>query len=290
MKIAFASDLHQEFLRDREAAADPATRFDLGSLPSDVDVTVIAGDLDVTLSASLRRIAQEIPDRECVYVSGNHDFYSNPASPQTMAEILAEGRQLARELGIHFLENDSVEIGGCRFIGATLWTDMESVGRGHRASKIAEARGRYGMTDYRAMKRWSTAHPGKRKPATPEQTIAMHSASRAYIERTLAEPFAGPTVVISHHAPHPDSLDPRHAGKLDYCYASNLSLVLEGPDAPDLWLHGHIHQARDYQIGTTRIAANPRGYRFGADNDAGNGFDPSLVLELDGYDPKPPGM
>lgn len=290
IRFAFASDLHQEFLRDRESAADPATRFDLGSLPSDVDLTVLAGDLDVTLAASLRRIAQEIPDREVVYVAGNHDFYSDAANPQTIDDILAEGRQLASELGIHLLENDSIEICGVKFVGATLWTDMVSVGRGHLASKVAEARGRYGMTDYKAMKRWSTAHPGKRRPATPEMTIAMHEKSRAYIERELAVPFSGPVVVVTHHAPHPASLDPRHKGKLDWCYASNLGLIFESDDAPALWLHGHIHQRRDYRIGPTWVVANPRGYRWGKDNDAGNGFDPSLVLELDTLDYKPPGM
>ncbi len=290
MKLAFTSDLHQEFLRDKDASQDPNTRFDLCSLPSDVDVTVIAGDLDVTLAASLRRIAQELPDRECIYVAGNHDYYSDTRQPQTMDEILAEGRELAAELGIHLLENDTVDLSGVRFIGATLWTDMMSVGRGHQASKIAEARGRYGMNDYRNMKRWSSAHPGKRKPATPQMTIAMHEASRAYIEHTLAEPFAGPTVVVTHHAPHPDSLDPRHAGRLDWCYASNLGLIFESEDAPDIWLHGHIHQRRDYHLGPTRVIANPRGYQFGRDNDAENGFESDLVIELEGYEPRPRGM
>lgn len=289
MKLALLSDLHQEFLHEPEAAADPRTRFHLGEhVDPDADVVIVAGDLDVTLANSLRRIAAEIPDREVIYVAGNHDYYSNAGNPQTMAEILAEGRVLATELGIHLLENDTVELGGVRFIGATLWTDMQSVGRGHQASKIAEARGRYGMSDYRHMKRWSTAHPGKRKPATPEQTIAMHTQSRAYIEQQLAIPFAGPTVVVSHHAPHPDSLDPAHGGKLDWCYASNLSLILEGDDAPALWVHGHVHQARDYNVGSTRVLANPRGYVWSKDPESG--FNPSLVIEIDTLDFKPPGM
>lgn len=289
MKIAIYSDLHQEFLRDKDAAADPRTRFHLGEHCSQhADVVVIAGDADVTLANSLRRIAAELPARECIYVPGNHDYYSDAGSPQTMDEVLSEGRSLATELGIHLLENEAIEIGGVRFIGATLWTDMMSVGRGHQASKIAEARGRNGMSDYRHMKRWSTAHPGKRKPATPEMTIAMHEQSRAYIERVLAEPFAGPTVVITHHAPHPDSLDPAHGGKLDWCYASNLSLIFESDDAPALWVHGHVHQARDYQIGPTRVLANPRGYVWS--KDPKSGFNPSLVIEIDTLDYKPPGM
>ncbi len=293
MKIWTVSDLHQEFTRESQHAADPATRFHLGEhVPADADVVVIAGDLDVNLSASLRRIAAELPVRDdVIYVAGNHDYWNiGEGDPKTMDEILAEGRELAADLGIHLLENDTVDLAGVRFIGATLWTDMQSVGRGHQASKIAEARGRFGINDYRRMKRWSTAHPGKRKQATPEMTIAMHEKSRAYIEQQLADVVLAPTVVVTHHAPHPASLDSKHSGKLDWCYASNLDLVLRDETAPDLWLHGHIHTARDYEIAYTRVVSNPRGYHFGTDNDIGNGFNPSLLIEIDEYRPKPPGM
>ena len=289
MKIWTVSDLHQEFTRNSDVSWDPVTRFHLGEhVPADADICVIAGDLDVDLSASLRRIAAELPNREVVYVAGNHDYWNvEEGTSKTMDEILAEGRSLARELGIRLLENDAVELDSVRFLGASLWTDMMTVGRGHQSSKMSEAAGRSGMNDYKRMKRWSTKHPGRRKPATPAMTVRMHEQSRAFIERTLSEPFAGTTVVVSHHAPHPNSLDPRHVD-LNWCYASNLSLVLEGQDAPDVWIHGHIHLARDYVIGGTRVVANPRGYCFGENNDIGNGFDPSLVIDLDGYDPRPP--
>lgn len=82
------------------------------------------------------------------------------------------------------------------------------------------------------------------------------------------------------------SLDPRHGGRLDWCYASNLSTILEGPTAPDLWIHGHIHQHRDYNVGGTRIVANPRGYQF-VPSERGNGWDPSFVIDLGQPVPRP---
>jgi predicted phosphodiesterase len=27
-----------------------------------------------------------------------------------------------------------------------------------------------------------------------------------------------------------------------------------------LWVHGHMHNASDYMLGTTRVVCNPRGY------------------------------
>lgn len=104
-----------------------------------------------------------------------------------------------------------------------------------------------------------------------------HQASRAYLERVLAEPHDGPKVVVTHHAPSPLSLDPAH-DQLNFCYASNLANLLEDV-GPDLWVHGHIHRAVDYTIGNTRIVSNPHGYRF-EPRERTNGFDPSLVIDV----------
>lgn len=284
-KIWFTSDLHQEFLRDPEAGKHPATRFDLAAnCPSDIDVAIIAGDLDVSLERSLNRIADELPGISVIYVPGNHDFYTSENDQFTLQEMKRRGAELAEYLGITLLQNSSVVVGETRIIGSTLWTDFESVGTGFLRSKTAEAEGRFGMSDYRAIKRESTATPGKRKRLRPQDTIAEHKAARAYIEAELQRPHDGETVVVTHHAPHPLSLDTTH-DRLHYCYASNLQSLLEEPYAPDLWLHGHIHQTRDYQVGRTRILANPRGYSFDPSEEH-NGFQADLVIELGENAPK----
>ena len=109
----------------------------------------------------------------------------------------------------------------------------------------------------------------------PQEALAVHEASRAFLEETLAEPFDGPSVVVTHHAPHPKSINERYAlDPLNVAFASDLSeVILEG--RPQLWLHGHTHTSSDYRIGATRIVANPHGY--GRENPA---FDPSLVVEV----------
>ena len=75
---------------------------------------------------------------------------------------------------------------------------------------------------------------------------------------------------------------------IDAAYASDLPAMLEGPHAPDLWIHGHIHRSVDYTVGRTRVLANPRGHdtshrrRDGAwieklENPA---FDGGFILEI----------
>ena len=42
-------------------------------------------------------------------------------------------------------------------------------------------------------------------------------------------------------------------------YASDVESIIYEHE-PTLWIHGHIHDTRDYMIGNTRILCNPRGY------------------------------
>lgn len=287
MKIWLLSDLHQEFLRDTAAATDPHTRFDPAlHAPDNFDVVVLAGDIDVPLSASLHWIADRFVGVPVVAVAGNHDFYSAPDAPFTMMEMRKRGHELAGELGIALLDDSSIEFHGVRFVGGTLWTDFASVGVGDTRAKISEAAGRFGMNDYRAIKRESTLHVGKRKRLRPEDTIAAHHRTRTFLESALARPHDRATIMVTHHAPHPQSLDAAHRGRLDWCYASNMELLIEKA-APDLWLHGHIHRAVDYSIGRTRVVSNPRGYAFDP-SERHNGFNPGLIIEVDVLAPKPP--
>ena len=197
-------------------------------------------------------------------------------------------RDLAAKFGVHFLLDDTVEIDDVRFIGGTLWTDFYA-GAGTLQHHVGEARGPRGMTDYKAIRRWSTAQQGKRKRARPEDTIALHKRTRRYIENVLDVPFDGETVVVTHHAPHPQSLDAAHGGRLDWCYASDLSSIMNRPDAPALWLHGHIHKSVDYVVGGTRVMSNPRGYAFDDVERARTGFRSDMVVEIGDPAPRPPG-
>jgi hypothetical protein len=56
----------------------------------------------------------------------------------------------------------------------------------------------------------------------------------------------------------------------------------------DLWLHGHVHDSFDYQVGRCRVVANPAGYisnrgrvnnrdQFDFENQR---FNKNLLLEL----------
>jgi hypothetical protein len=146
---------------------------------------------------------------------------------------------------------------------------------------VREASSSRGMNDYRLIK---TGKGRSHDQLRPRDTIAAHKASRAFLERGLAEPFDGhDSVVITHHAPSYRSLRNRGLSfdNLDWCYASDLEALMYGDNAPSLWLHGHIHANRDYTIGATRIVSNPRGYPLRNGVRENPDFDPSFVVELE---------
>lgn len=262
MKAWIVSDIHD----DADAWEGPAV--------PPCDMAIVAGDVaDGLTRRSIPWLAACVVPyaRHVVYVPGNHDLYATRWQSE-----LERGRVAAAEAGIHLLAvGETLAIEGVRIIGATLWTDYALLGEAWRTTTMAACGDRSGgMRDHRQIRVRTPA--GETAPFRPSAAAALHVAQLGRIERALAETHAGPTVVVTHHAPHPASLGRQGPLRsLDAAYASDLTRILGRPDAPDLWVHGHVHRSSDYQVGRTRILANPRGRR--GENPA---FDPALVLEI----------
>ena len=115
-------------------------------------------------------------------------------------------------------------------------------------------------------------------PTTQRMRVALKN-SIAWLREMLAQPCAGPTVVVTHHAPLHQSL-PREI-LIDDAAAQRLAVDLRELIEPSniaLWVHGHIHVRQDYYCGRTRVVCNPRGYA----DDVEPRFDPGYVVEV-GY-------
>ncbi|SDM47965.1 Calcineurin-like phosphoesterase [Methylobacterium phyllostachyos] len=240
------SDLHQDC---PENAWDPAAH----EPPDGFDVAVVAGDVHMPLARALDWLGERLPGVPVVYVPGNHDFWWDRGEERyTIHDQVARGRDRAAALGIHLLIDDAVLLDGIRFLGGTLWTDFR-LGSFSLTHAFRTAQGRDGMVDYRRIR---TGHRSRDR-IEPEEVLAMHRATRAFLGAELARPHDGPTVVVTHHAPHPDSLADPHA-HLAWCYASDLTGLIE-ERGPNLWVHGHAHRHIDYWIGRTRVVCNARG-------------------------------
>jgi len=260
MKLWVLSDLHLEYADLHEPLDIP-----------NADVCICAGDLMRFPANSIHWLGEHVARwMPVVFVAGNHEFYKGG-----IKECLEDGRAAAERFpNVHFLENDSVVISGVRFIGATLWTDFRTEGSPQLAMTYARER----MNDYRYISKQRS--PWQR--FTPETSYRMHSISKSFIRETLATPFEGETVVVTHHLPSKQSVPERFAGDLlNAAYASDLNDIIE-EGRPALWVHGHTHDSCDYQFGDTRIVCNPRGY-----DDENPKFDRHLVVEIGTRAPRP---
>ncbi len=253
MKLNVLSDLH----------------LSLGALEipeNDADAVILAGDIARPREAASWASGFAKP---VLYVPGNHEFYGG-----SIAGTVAELRRLCAGTNIRVLDNDEVVIEGVRFLGTTLWTDFMLFGKGEkRAAAIQEAQRR--MRDFSRVR----IDEASDVLFTPDASAALFNRHAAWLDRKLAEPYAGATVVITHHAPSRKSIHPKFADSLlNACFVSDAERLIDG-SRTQLWIHGHTHDSFDYFLNGTRVLCNPRGYAKDGVNENPL-FDANLWVEI----------
>lgn len=181
-------------------------------------------------------------------MAGNHEYYRNNR-PETLNAL----RLAAGECEVHFLDNDETAInlnGECvRLLGCTLWTDFNLFGTAQQQFAMIDAE--RCTNDFRLIREGSWNF-------SAENAIDLHNESIRWLINKLEEAFDGPTVIVTHHAPSWKSVVPRCQHDLvSAAFASDLTHLM---GRAQLWLHGHMHDSLDYEIGGTRVLCNPRGY------------------------------
>ena len=259
IRIALLSDLHldlrrRHLLRDgMDAAACTAALAQLASSAretAEADLVVLAGDIAAG-TQGLEWAAAVFAPLPVVYIAGNHEFYRHEHR-----QLIGTLREAAARAGhVHFLEQDELHlrIAGrqLRVLGCTAWTDYRIYAEvpAEQAMRRAET----DMYDHRRI-----AH-GDRL-FMPADALQLHCDARRWLSERLAHRSGATTLVVTHHAPSPQSVEPRFRGdSLSPAFASELTPLIEA-HAPELWIHGHTHWNVDYRIGATRIVSHQWGY------------------------------
>ena len=231
---------------------------------NDATLVILAGDVARPREAASWASGLAKP---VLYVAGNHEFYGG-----SIDGTVQELRTMCAGTNVHVLEADELIIDGVRFLGTTLWTDFLIFGEGEqRGQAIEEARTL--IRDFSRIR----ADSSSARAFSPDDSTVLFRRAVAWLQAKLAEPFDGPTVVVTHHAPSARSIHPRFLGSLlNACFVSDAEYLLNG-DCVDLWIHGHTHNTFDYVVHGTRVVCNPRGYaKHGIGENAA--FDSSLVV------------
>ena len=240
-----------------------------GALPppqSDADVVVLAGDIARPNGAVAWAHGFAKP---VLYVPGNHEFYGG-----TLAGTLDALRQSCAGTCVRVLDDDEIVLDGVRFLGSTLWTDFMLFGAGGKRI-VAMGEAQRFMRDFTRIRK----SDAPASPFTPEDSAALFARHSRWLETRLMQPFAGPTVVVTHHAPSRRSIHPRfQESQLNACFVSDAEHLLDG-ERVQLWIHGHTHDSFDYTVNGTRVVCNPRGYSKNGVNENPH-FDPDFCVGI----------
>lgn len=272
MKLLILSDLHLEV-----EAFEPPQGLEF-------DAVILAGDIHSPGRRAVQWAEARFAGKPVIYVPGNHEYYDSRMDlAQSEARTAATGGQ------VHLLDGGDIVIEGVRFLGCTLWTDfelpVETPGGRRQDAALTMRRATNLLNDYSLIRTadelaepdtWRSRQGRKLRA---EDTLRIHQSQRAWLSENLGEPFAGPTVVVTHHPPHRGSLAKRYAE--DWVSGAFVNELPETFfDVPVLWVHGHTHQSFDYRVRSCRVVCNPRGYVTWSGRTENQTFDPGLVLQL----------
>lgn len=256
MLIRLTSDIHMEqFVHQTVPFQYDWASYMVPPMDRDAEaVLVLAGDICefqyiTHYSHAFKDLAARF--KAVVYVPGNHEYCGSQATPHGRQTFFYFKELLRRYGKIHLLDNSSVVIDGVKFYGTSLWTE-------YNGSPIA-ANICSGMWDFR---HGYIDDEGETRLTRPVDYIGMHAVAKQALLAQLAK--KEDIVVVSHFAPSHGSMHEKYRNQtpfeVNYHFVNSLDQeIMDNPEIK-LWIHGHTHTQFDYDIGSTRVVCNPRGF------------------------------
>jgi predicted phosphodiesterase len=286
MNIQLLSDLHLE--TQPHFVPKPAPQADVLVLAGDIGSYQQGSGLTDTDFGLARFSPLQGWPTPVIFVPGNHEY-----DGQDFDQAHQRLQEVCQRLGIHWLERQVLVLAepdpglgsaAVRFIGTTLWTDFDALtplatarsdsAQAHLLAATLKSRDKAFRAANYYLRKALLSRNGA--PMLAQEIRQQSLVCQQWLRETLATPFAGETVVVTHFAPSLRSADPRYGhtpGTAGFCNALDDLLP-----AASLWLHGHLHCPSDYTHGGCRVVANPLGY---ARKNEQAHFNPTLCLHLD---------
>ena len=243
--IALHSDLHLQLQKTPT-----------GWLQQVPDILILAGDIARIdkVKTFLIELAYAHHDMQILYVVGNHEFYHIDDMLKAEAELRAALTDYPR---IHFLQCNTVELSGIRFLGCTGWSRMLTLGKEKQQSVQ--------WTVERSINDFLQIGMGDRRFTTSD-CIQLGQQHYDWLASELAKPCDKKTVVITHFAPSLKVTNQNYPiDEISAYFCSDFDALIEQYQ-PALWVFGHTHCNLDIQMGVTRVVSNQKGYGYECEN------------------------
>lgn len=244
LRFAYASDIHLGLFPDN---ALPRLEWH-----PEATTVLLAGDImDGVRSRHIDWVLETCQGRAGLMTLGNHELYNGRRDKA--ARILNDA---FRGSQVTLLLNESVVVDGVRIGGTDLWTNFSLLGDQLSARTLAERQ----MNDFRKIR--VKELNGRYRKLRSSDVLQWHSESKTFITDLLNQ-STEPVVLMTHHAPSPQSVPPRYrSDPLSAAFASDLDAHFMATQRPPVVaVHGHIHDSADHVMPCgTRVLANPYGY------------------------------
>lgn len=193
--------------------------------PGDVDLYVLAGDIGDPYLIREKMKEIKVP---VAYLPGNHEYYGSSF------EIIGVDVFTNTD---NCYNNHTIEIAGRRVHMCTLWS--------HLIGPAQHSLYTNGLNDVNWIEGWDS-----------HQQNLEHLNSVEWLWDVVKEG----DIVMTHHSPSFKGVVSQYIGDpYNCCFHTDLEALMRDKK-PALWGHGHIHNPVDYQVGQTRVVANPYGY------------------------------
>jgi predicted phosphodiesterase len=248
MKIRYLSDLHIDI--NKRFIKDDLFEYYLSQFTEEADVLIIAGDIaeiNSVYEIEMFLDAAEQKHKQILWVWGNHEYYTAEITPSSEKETTRIKIWESAFPNLTILNGKSVVIDGVKFYGTTLWSNI------HDRAYIVKSR----MNDFNYI-----------------EGLTIDKYNDLFREQSSLLQVVDADIIITHHAPHPNSISERYQGDIcNQAYYSEMLMSMQ--NSPKYWIHGHMHANSDYIVNNCRVLANPHGY--GMENP---GFDFNKIIEF----------
>jgi Icc-related predicted phosphoesterase len=216
--------------------------------------------------------------RYIIFVLGNHDYWGGTLNFETKRV-----KETVKEQGLNnvfLLENDIIDLEDVRFVGATLWTDLNKQDPLTRYSASRIMSNDFNKIKYKmAYQKVDGTIMDDYRRLREEHLLQCHLNSRAFIfDNAKKDAKTRKLIVVTHMAPCHLSIAEDYVNDkiANGYYYSELGDRICNTEI-DYWFHGHCHNSVDYLINNTRVINNPRGY-YG--HEVNPNFNEKLIIPI----------
>lgn len=226
--------------------------------------TIVVGDISSDYKKTVSWVSNNI--KKGLFIEGNHIGYGSEYTINELQKMYKN--EFPTNNNVSYLYDDYKIIDDYIFVGGILWTDY--LLNGYEKIDNEKMKSLYYMNDFRFN------YYKKNKKLTPDDCIKMHNKTKNVILKICKKYPNKKIIVITHHAPSILSVSEKYKGSsINSSFASNLESIIKENDNIKLWVHGHMHNNSDYNIGNCRIICNPHGYK-----NENKDFNKNLIIDI----------